>query len=278
MPCPNVGSEPPTIEDYRDELALAFEGVLRNFRDPAPDELEYRAIVEKYYQQGLEALSPYETRALLVAAQAAFLSHARTLRYSLVTEEVGARTMEGVPGDATLEEVVPYPGVLGVLRRRIVGSGVDWPATDVPSAAPAPLAHERIEFLGNRPEHGGALSVTAWDKLDGRWTCTVMRSTQGILEMAAMGRPRNFARYALGEFVGLDTVNGRRAYKLGPAGAGDITYWLDPDTLWLIQYEYERYGVRYLVELEAINEDIRIEPPDVNVECVEEDASPTATP
>lgn len=71
-----------------------------------------------------------------------------------------------------------------------------------------------------------------------------------------------------------DSVDGRPAHKFQGVGAEqrDLTYWLDAQTLWLRQYEFEEDGIRYRVKLEAVNEDIRIEPPDVEVECVEDGA------
>lgn len=49
-----------------------------------------------------------------------------------------------------------------------------------------------------------------------------------------------------------------------------MQYWLDAETLWLRQYQYEEPSDALItVKLKAINEDISIEPPDVDVECVE---------
>jgi hypothetical protein len=53
----------------------------------------------------------------------------------------------------------------------------------------------------------------------------------------------------------------------------------DAETLWLRQYQYEdSSGALITVKLEAINEDIRIVPPDVDVPCVEGTPTGEETP
>ena len=82
-----------------------------------------------------------------------------------------------------------------------------------------------------------------------------------------------FGRFARGKLEERDILDERPAYRMAAESIEsypDITYWLDAETLWLRQYAYEEDGIRYTIELEAVNEDITIEPPDVDVECVEE--------
>jgi len=112
-----------------------------------------------------------------------------------------------------------------------------------------------------------------WDRTGNVWKCGRFKGSGdawGTAQLVHLGR---FANYARGEFLNRDVVDGSGAYRLRAKGEGsdpDAVYWLDAETLWLRQYEYEEDGIRYTVKLEAVNEDITIEPPDVDVECVEE--------
>jgi hypothetical protein len=277
--CRNTGDEQPVIEDYRDDLSIAFEGILRDpeVRSPAPDDGEYRAIVHKYRQDGLDALSDDERVSLLLAAQGAFLANACSLRFSIVSEGAAGSEGQNGGGQAVAEELYPYPAVLGIVRRHMTGSGIAWPWGELPrSESISP--YDILQFFGHRPEDGGALSLTTWEWQHDRWVCSVASDAHGVLQIGLLGHIKNFSRYALGEFIGPDQVEGRQALRFEARGE-DLTYWLDAQTLWVRQYEFhDSSGATITVKLEAVNEDIRIEPPDADVKCVGEQPSGEGTP
>lgn len=118
------------------------------------------------------------------------------------------------------------------------------------------------------------MQARAWDRRGAGWVCSAVKAGREEWSSAQMAYLALFADYALGDLMGSDAIGGKPAYRFTserPPRYVAITYWLDAETLWLRQYEYEEDGVRYRVKLEAVNEDIVIEPPDVDVECVEQE-------
>jgi hypothetical protein len=276
-----IYGDPPPLEEYRSGLG-DYQFIAESF-DPQGTVLSderYRALVAKYRQGGLDSLSETERVSLLYVAETAFLAYAATLRYSVSSD--GPVDAGGIPMvSATLEELyqdVEAPSedlswhlhVPSVAARRIQGSSVSWSWGQLPARNPqAPT--ERREFFDFHPETNFVTSAT-WDRDGGAWKCATFKGTDanwGLAHLAYLGR---FGSYARGDLEGRDTLEGRPAYRFsirGDPAWEDQTYWLDAETLWLRQYEYEQDGIRYTVKLEAVNEDIRIKPPGVIVECGE---------
>jgi len=143
---------------------------------------------------------------------------------------------------------------------------------------------ESVGFVSEWSGESQFVTSTEWEKRDGRWTCTIATGEATPFALAMGVRVGNLQDYVLGDLLGPDEVDGHAAYKfynLDRTTGREITYWLDAETLWLRQYEYEGggcdesgcwgEGIRYTVKLEAINAPIRIEPPDVDVPCLEEE-------
>jgi hypothetical protein len=266
----------PGLEEYRSGLA-GYEFIAESF-DPEGTLLgdeEYRALVAKYREEGLGSLSNAERVSLLSVAQTAFLAYAVTLRYSVSSDgpvDAGGVAMVS----ASLEEVYRHLSMPSVAARRIVGSGISWSWTRFPARDPE-TPDERREFFEFDPEDAKFVTSMTWDRAGRAWKCATFKGSGGAWGMTHLVHLGRFANYARGEFLGRDVVDGRLTYRLRAEGEGfdpDVVYWLDADTLWLRQYEYELDGIRYTVKLGAINEDITIEPPDVDVPCVEETPSP----
>jgi hypothetical protein len=251
----------------------------------APSESEYRQLVARYREQGLEGLSEEDRHLLVAVAQVAFEAYPDILRYSVTAEETRAGSAQGRGGEAVLEEVYRHPPAAPPLAaRRVQGRAIMWQWLSDPLwYADAPS--DRLEFLeffvADQPSETLFATWTEWDKRDDGWTCITGTGEATPFALAEGIRLGNLQDYVLGDLLGPDKVDGGAAYKLyslNRTTGREITYWLDTDTLWLRQLQYEEDGIRYTVKLEAVNEDIRIEPPDVNVPCEEEQPSGGSTP
>jgi hypothetical protein len=274
-----IYGEAPPVEEYLSNLreleSLAAPGSIFFGELDPPSQEEYRAIVRRYREQGLDALPREERESLLLVAQFAFLAYGDTLRYSLVAQGTEGNPQDRQHGQAVMEEVYLHdPGLLPAAVRT-TGTAIGWPwplwprwDPDAPTEVRAFLEYPSPDAKEKFP------AETVWINDTGEWTC--LRWEFDSFTWAFTYGPyfSKFGRFAHGDLIGEDTLDGRPAYKFeGPnVGEKQITYWLDADTLWLRQYEYEEDGIHYLVKLEAVNEEITIEPPDVDVECVEEEA------
>lgn len=263
----------PAMEEYLDNLGT-YEPFVELAAGRQPTKQEYEAIVQSYRAGGLEGLADDDVRVLLAVSQMAFLSYQRTLRYSIVARETGPLDGGGLKGDAVLEEVyVMWNGVRAMVARRLAGRAIEWRrslAEYNPNAGP-----ERLDIFEVPPETSEVVTEVVWEKSSSGWRCTQQTSYGGYFGLLGLGYEGRFSQLAKGTLLGKDAIDQRAAYPLLLKGDSvqsipDITYWLDAETLWLRQYEYEEDGIRYTVKLEAVNEDITIEPPDVNVPCVEE--------
>ena len=267
---------PPALEEYLGilgEYAWDIEVIQDH---PEPSDSEYQELVARYREEGMEGLPTEDRQLLLAVAQVAFDAYPDTLRYSVTGKETAATMGETRHGEAVLEEVYRRPPAVPPLAaRRVLGRGISWGWPSDPRWNPS-APDERVELYPEQPGESEMLTSTEWEKDDGRWICTTRKGEAGVFALAMGVRLGNLQDYVLGDPLGPDKVDGRAAYKfysLDRTTGRETTYWLDAETLWLRQYEYERDDIRYTVKLEAINEDIRIEPPDVDVECVEETGS-----
>ena len=269
------------MEDYLDNLGT-FEPLVQLIAERQPTKAEYEAIVEGYRAGGLEELADGDIRVLLAVSQMAFLSYQRTLRYSIVARETAPSQGGALKGEGVLEEVyVMWNGVRAMVARRLTGRAIEW-RRSLPEYNPEG-APERLDIFEVPPESSEVVTEAVWENSPAGWTCTQQTSYGSYFGLLGLGYEGRFAELAKSTVLAKDTIDQRAAYRLllrgdDVQGMPDITYWLDADTLWLRQYEYEEDGIRYTVKLEAINEDITIEPPDVNVPCEEETPSGEETP
>jgi hypothetical protein len=271
----SIYGNPPALEDYLEALRGDYELLPRLFqpeRQSPLHEAEYRVLVDRYRKSGLEALATLDRQSLLAVAEAAFITHAKTMRYSVTSEASQTGDSDDAHGQAVLEEAYGDPDAPVVTARRIKGRAIEWRWAWLPRRdAEAP--GQRLELLTYPHEEAESAVSTAWENRGGQWSCVRSEDRAQGFAWGELLHLRRFAEYTQGELLGRDTADGRPAYQLEtkayPSDV-DLTYWLDADTLWLRQYEYEENGIRYTVKLEAVNEDITIEPPDVDVPCVEE--------
>jgi len=86
------------LEEYLGILG-EYAGDIEMIQDgPAPSESEYRQLVARYRQQGLEGLSTEDRQLLLAVVQVAFEAYPDTLRYSVTAREIAAGSDEGRGG------------------------------------------------------------------------------------------------------------------------------------------------------------------------------------
>ncbi len=271
----DIYGEPPAVQDYLDDLGT-FEPFVELIAGRQPTESEYEAIVDSYHEGGLEGLAESDLRVLLAVSQMAFLSHQRTLRYSVVAGETAPSDESDLVGHAVLQETyVMWNELQTAAARRVVGTAIEWRWVSLPQhqqSAPA----ERIEICDLSREDSDSLVSEVWNRSGTGWNCTAFRDEAGSFAMVALAYLGKFASFAKGSLLAEDTIDQRASYRLLIEGDPvqsfpDVTYWLDAETLWLRQEQYEDDGIHYIVKLEAVNEDIVIEPPDVDVECEEMD-------
>jgi hypothetical protein len=261
----NIYGRSPALEEYRENLdkleVMLDEGSLFFGESPGPSETEYRELVAQYREAGLEALSIDGRRSLLMVAQLAFLEYVNSIRYVVtaeprVSDGPGAAPARGIVEEVYRQRTVPY-----LSAARVKGTGIRWMAGS-PERDPE-AAEEWLILVEDVPEDAEFVTITGWERRTDEWTCTLGQEDSGEWFMVDFVRMRTVAGWPEGQLEGADTVDGRASYRFQGA---EVIYWLDAETLWLRQYEYG--GLR--VKLEAVNQDIRIQPPDVDVGCVQE--------
>jgi hypothetical protein len=256
---------PPALEEYRQNLGEMEpglqEGSLFFWDSPGPSDAEYRELVAQYREGGLEALPHEERRSLLMVAQLAFLAHARTVRYSATSEPGSNQEGEVAAGQVVAEEVYRHKDGPSLAAWRVRGNGIWW-TVGAPRRRGPDAPHEDIILVEDVPEDAEFVTVREWERRGDQWTCTVTKSGGGWYTVDFV-RMSTMAGWPEGELLGQETIDGWSTYRFQ---GGEVVYWLDAETLWLRQYEFEGFRVK----LEAVNEDIRIEPPDVDVDCLEE--------
>jgi hypothetical protein len=244
----------------------------------------YASLVRRFREGGLEALTEADKGELLLVAQTAFLSDAETLRWSVTSADASADAEPSHHGEATMEETFvrgPYPpwGTVSHLAgRRANMHHICWQWGLAPYWDPDCQGELRLfaDFVsGEQRSDVDTAIVTQWVNVGGQWMCYLNAPDSSYRYYAAeLDYWGLFARSAKAILSGRDTLDGQPAYRFEDYEHGSWQYWLDTDTLWLRQFQYEEDGIRYTVRLDAINEDIHIEPPDVDVPCVEEEPSP----
>jgi hypothetical protein len=284
---PSIYHEAPAVEDYLESVLPGFAGLLEL---EEVDAARYSSLVRKFRREGLESLTDEERADFLRVAQAAFLSQAETLRYLVTSRNASPRVAEDRDGYATVEELYVEGTLSGEEDASdehlvLLLGGAHVKSQSILWFAPMPMwdpeasgeLWELVSFAADGEEAGLGSGVgTDWTYRDGEWTCvTVDLSTAYYYYTLEEGRAQLYSSFADGTMLGRDTLNGQAVYQF--EGDQDfevehVRYWLDAETLWLRQYEFEDpSGALITVKLEAVNEDIRIEPPDVDVECVEEE-------
>jgi hypothetical protein len=266
------------LEDYVVNLhelqPLLEQGSMFFERAHAPNEAEYQAIVREYRERGLGGLAADDRQSLLLVAQIAFLAHADTLRYHVTAEDTSGTAQNGRTGEALLEEVYLHREAASITARRLQGTAIDWSWASLPTWNPS-APGEKLEFFQEAPQGAALVTVVSKDTRQGGYACSTIKVSGSDWGLDHVDYYSEFRAFGLGVPVGSEIVDGRSSYKFEQ---GQATYWLDAETLWLQKYEYQESGIRYTVKLEAVNEDIRIEPPDVDVPCVEETPPGEGTP
>ncbi len=280
-PARDIYGRPPPLEGYLDTLLPGLAAMKELDRlDPQ----SYGSLVSRFRDGGLEALSETDRAELLLVAQIAFLSHVQTTRYTVTSRDTTPGSEPSHAGEATIEETFvrrAYSStestVSHMSARRVSTDHICWTWGLWPYWDPECQGEHRlfVDFRSGEPYVTPIM--TAWNNLDGPWECSRTDPTSSYRYYAAeLDYWGLFGGLAKAIPVGRDTLDGQPAYRLEDYEDRSVQYWLDADTLWLRQYEFEydyegEEGIRYTVTLEAINEDIVIEPPNVDVECVEEE-------
>jgi hypothetical protein len=270
--------EPPPVEEYLGSLLPGF--ATEQELDRLDPEL-YASIVSRFREGGLEALADSDRGELLHVAQVAFLSHAETARYRVTSRDPPAGGDPSHDGEATVEETyvrssyAPWESTVSHLTaRRVTMDRVCWSLGLWPWWDAGCQGESRLLVDFVPPEQQSQVDtaiVTEWGNIDGQWMCYRNAPTSSYRYYAAeLDRWGMFVRLRKAMLSGRDTVDSQPAYRFEDYQDRSVQYWLDADTLWLRQFEFEEDGIHYTVKLEAVNEDIRIEPPDVDVPCVEE--------
>jgi hypothetical protein len=274
-----IYGSPPALEDY---LGILLPGLAADQELDQLDPEFYASLVRVFRDGGLEALSDTDRTQLLLVAQIAFLSHTETARYGVTSRDASPGGSASHDGEATVEEMYVHrlyspaqSTVSRLLARRAEADGIGWfwglsPYWDAESRGELRLF---VEFVSaEQPSETDTAIITEWANVDGNWTCYRTDATSSYRYYAAeLDHWGTFVRFARATLTDREELDGQRAYRLQDYQDASVQYWLDAETLWLRQYRYEdSSGALITVKLEAVNDDITIEPPDVDVECVEE--------
>jgi hypothetical protein len=270
------------VQEYLDILlpGLAAETGLDQL-----DPQLYSSLVSRFREGGLEALSEADRTELLRVAGVAFLSHVETARYGVTSRDISPDTAPSHEGEATVEEVYVRRTLSGdsptgstvshLAARQVNTDGIAWfwgltPYWDAEYRGESRLF---VDFVsGEQYPQGATAIITEWSSSgEGDWACYRTDPSSGYRYYAALlDYWGTFIRFAKAILSGRDTLDGQPAYRFEDYEDSSVQYWLDAETLWLRQYQYEEPSDALItVELEAINDDIRVDPPDVDVECVE---------
>jgi predicted small secreted protein len=277
----STGAQPgPAVEEYLDIL-LPGLAAMKELDQLDPD--LYASLVRDFREGGLEALTDADRSKLLLVAQVAFLSHVETVRWSVTSGDVSAGAEPSHHGEATVEEIYvsrPYPPTgstvsrLAARRGKTDSIGWSWGLTPYwdPDCRGELLLFVDFVSAEQGSEEDTAI-ITEWAEANGQWVCYRNAPTSSYRYYAAeLDYWGTFVRLASAILSGRDTLDGQPTYRLEDYQDRSVQYWLDTDTLWLRQYQYEdSSGALITVKLEAINEDIHIEPPDVDVPCAQEE-------
>lgn len=275
----STGAQPgPAVEEYLHILLPGFAAI-RGLDQLDPE--FYASIVSGFREGGLEALDDVDRSQLLLVAQVAFLSHAETLRWSVTSGDVSAGAEPSHDGEATVEEIYvrrPYSPTestvprLAARRGKTDSIGWSWGLTPYWDPDCRGELWLMVEFVSEAQQSDGEkVVVTEWGMADGEWRCYRIGPASSYRYYAAeLDYWGTFVRLANAVLTGREALDGEAAYRFEDYQDRSVQYWLDAETLWLRQYQYEdSSGALITVKLEAVNAPINIEPPDVDVPCAE---------
>jgi hypothetical protein len=215
-------------------------------------EQDYLAALSKAQSKGLEALSEDERLILLFVAGAALAAQEETIRYRVVAvdpvsgEEIGHLVTEERYRFDTYEDYT----LPNLSQRRTVAEGMAWDFGASPHLdADAPTeVIESYEFTNVGTDNEEVTRIRCaktgklWERLQGEYT------EQYLASWFLPFFPRvDFLSFEA-EPQDTEVIGGRPAYKLaeiedfGPAKGKERRYWLDKETLWPLQWEFEFDG------------------------------------
>ncbi len=278
-------AESPTAvapEDYFSlfpfDLDWLHQAIPANAYPSKNDEGKYQSAVATVKQQGIESLSPQDLRLLLLISWYARLMQEHAVQYSVIERDQyltptrideWQEQYEFVVGYG-LDSAVPSPVETA---SRIVYALV--PKALYPGASPPPDEKLYVNELTG-PQN---VTETEWQRRGQSWTCA-RGSGSAVLLWAWMLHLGINPGLVDAVPVGMDSVNGRAAYKLKAAptsaanlhGGTPMFYWLDAETLLPVQEESDiGNGNTSLVTLQELNPGIDILPPDEDVPCATKD-------
>lgn len=215
-------------------------------------EQDYLAALSKAQSKGLEALSEDERLIILFVTAAALAAQEETIRYRVVAvdpvsgEEIGYLVTEERYRFDTYEDYT----LPNLSQRRTVAEGMAWDFGASPHLeADAPTeVIESYEFInvGTDDEKVARIRCAKtgklWERLQGDYT------EQYGMSWFVPFFPRVDFLSLEAEPQDTEVIGGRLAYKLtevedfGPAKGTERRYWLDKETLWPLQWEFELDG------------------------------------
>lgn len=255
---------------------------------PPSDENDYQAALAKLRAKGLEALSDEELSLIVAVSWYAYVMQAETITYRLMETDASSK----VQSDVVVEERYRFEKVGDFLAPVLVGS--HWTEQEGsgqradPSSANPP-ADEAIELYESTNADTDAENtvLTRWERQGTQWNCQRGAAGAGPV-WAAMSHFYPDVGFVYAQPMGTEVIEGRPAYKLRAAAVSHgwfgqpELYWLDTETLLPIQYEYRKTGPEWADEegntlrftILEVNGKVDIQPPDVNILCVEKDFEP----
>lgn len=248
---------------------------------------DYQAALAKLRANGPEALSDEEWRLVVAVSWYAYVMQAQTIKYRVVEWDASSQKQR----DTLVEERYYQFGQAeyGLVPLLVARHMVERDHSGEPSATPSreTPADETIDLYELTGAGGEKVILTQWERQGEQWTC--QRGDAG--GNYVWGTWLHFypdLAFVNAEPAGTDVVEGRPAYRLrGLQGSdgwfGDlVSYWQDVETVLPSQYEYRKSGPGWGDEegntqrftILEVNGEVDIQPPNVDVPCVEEDFEP----
>jgi hypothetical protein len=236
---------------------LETTGIPRDLGDSATEnvvvtEANYLAALSKAQSNGLERLSEDERLTVLFVSVAALAAQEETVTYTVAATDATSKAQIGALTVAEMYRFDTYDGYTlpNLSRRQVTGDEMAWDFGSSPHyAVDAPQeVIESYDFANGGSEDEKVTRIRC-ERTNGTWSRYLSDYTeQYALDWFLHIVPNVEFSSLSAEPREIETVQGRSAYKLievsdfGLGRGTERRYWLDKETLWPLQWEFEIDG------------------------------------
>jgi hypothetical protein len=234
---------------------LETTGIPRDLGDFATEnvvvtEANYLAALSSAQSNGLERLSEDERLTVLFVSVAALAAQEETVTYAVVATDPTSKAQIGALTVAEMYRFDTYDGYTlpNLSRRQVTGDKMAWDFGTSPHyAVDAPQqVIESYDFTNGGTEDEKVTRIRC-ERTKGSWSRYLSDYTEqyGLDWFLHIFPNFPFTISIQAEPRGVQAIGGRPAYELaqvedsGPAKGGEMRLWLDKETLWPLQWEFE---------------------------------------